>query len=441
MTRNDPHLTGPRWRNAMLRSYVALLLLVSSGAAPANHNSEAAERWYAHSEVSKSAQGAVIEVTTTDDDLTDNGNCSLREAVRAANTNTAIDACTAGTGADTIILPAGTFTLNLVGEGDLDIVQDVTIHGAGRLETTIDGAGLDRIFSVLAGADLTMTRLTTTGGRSTSAGSAIYVGNGSTLTLFRVQVTDMDQSAAIFLLSGSGLTATSSRIEGNGKGGIFAQTNTSVMIRDTSISGNQNDGNGGGIFNSGTMMLVNSTLSGNVTDYHGGAIINSGMLHLHNVTISGNVAGAAGLSGLGGGIYVLGGGTAMAVNSILSGNDSLNGVVGHRDCVGALVSDGFNLIENTTHCTISGSATGDIYGVDADLAPLSNNGGGTLTHRLRPASPAIDAGNPAGCGDETGAPISTDQRGFVRIGTCDMGAFEAFSPGPEPLFDDGFESQ
>jgi hypothetical protein len=36
----------------------------------------------------------------------------LREAVRAVNLHTS-DACPAGTGSDTIVLPAGTFTLHL----------------------------------------------------------------------------------------------------------------------------------------------------------------------------------------------------------------------------------------------------------------------------------------------------------------------------------------
>ncbi|MBL8093191.1 MAG: CSLREA domain-containing protein, partial [Anaerolineales bacterium] len=73
-----------------------------------------------------------ITVTTTTDELNADGDCSLREAIVAANTNTAVDACPAGSGADTITLPAGTFTLSLAGinenaaaTGDLDIVDDL----------------------------------------------------------------------------------------------------------------------------------------------------------------------------------------------------------------------------------------------------------------------------------------------------------------------------
>jgi hypothetical protein len=48
---------------------------------------------------------------------------------------------------------------------------------------------------------------------------------------------------------------------------------------------------------------------------------------------------------------------------------------------------------------------------------------------LLPGSPAIDAGNPAGCTDGSGHLLTTDQRGMPRpdredaVG-CDVGAYE-----------------
>jgi hypothetical protein len=106
-----------------------------------------------------------------------------------------------------------------------------------------------------------------------------------------------------------------------------------------------------------------------------------------------------------------------------------------------LTAEGYNLIENTTGCTITGDTTGDVTGASASLGPLQNNGGQTLTHALQAASPAIDAGNPAGCVDQNNAPLTTDQRGYIRpvdgdsnaSAICDMGAFERLSPGaPTP---------
>jgi CSLREA domain-containing protein len=41
--------------------------------------------------------GVTITVTTTVDDMTVNGNCTLREALRAAQTNLPVDACPSAT--------------------------------------------------------------------------------------------------------------------------------------------------------------------------------------------------------------------------------------------------------------------------------------------------------------------------------------------------------
>ena len=59
-----------------------------------------------------------IVVTTTADDLAANGNCTLREALVAANTNTAMDGCPAGSDVDTIVIGAGTYILSLTGPGE-----------------------------------------------------------------------------------------------------------------------------------------------------------------------------------------------------------------------------------------------------------------------------------------------------------------------------------
>ncbi|MCS6909343.1 MAG: CSLREA domain-containing protein, partial [Anaerolineales bacterium] len=84
------------------------------------------------------AYAASITVNTTDDELNNDGDCSLREAIQAANTNTAVSGCTAGSGDDTITVPAGTYTLTIPGNnedngqtGDLDITSNITIIGAG----------------------------------------------------------------------------------------------------------------------------------------------------------------------------------------------------------------------------------------------------------------------------------------------------------------------
>jgi CSLREA domain-containing protein len=55
---------------------------------------------------SNKAYAATISVTETGDDniSVDNGECSLREAIISANTDSSVDSCSAGSGADQIVL-------------------------------------------------------------------------------------------------------------------------------------------------------------------------------------------------------------------------------------------------------------------------------------------------------------------------------------------------
>lgn len=81
-----------------------------------------------------------IHVYTTVDELNQDGDCSLREAVQAANTDAMVDACPAGLGSDTIILPAEVYTLTIDGrvedldaQGDPDVSGVLMIYGAGAI--------------------------------------------------------------------------------------------------------------------------------------------------------------------------------------------------------------------------------------------------------------------------------------------------------------------
>src|SRR5262245_7883546 len=116
--------------------------------------------------VPTTAFAATITVNTTSDTLANDGQCSIREAIINANNNAATwTDCTAGSGVDTIVLPAGTILLTIANtpgppdqpanmdsdqvaaKGDLDILSSMNIVGdpAG---TTINGNQLDRIFDI-----------------------------------------------------------------------------------------------------------------------------------------------------------------------------------------------------------------------------------------------------------------------------------------------------
>jgi hypothetical protein len=142
-----------------------------------------------------------------------------------------------------------------------------------------------------------------------------------------------------------------------------------------------------------------------------------------NVSLINNTAnGDNDGSGSGGGIS---GAFIILNNTILAENKK--GIASPSDCSGTLTSQGYNLIQTTSGCTISGDTTGNITGQDPLLGPLQNNGGFTLTHAPLAGSPVIDKGNPAAPGSDGNACSAADQRGVGRpIGLrCDIGAMEA----------------
>lgn len=89
---------------------------------------------------SQSTYAATITVTPDAVDETTNGNCSLFEAAEAANTDTAVDACPAGSGADTLTVPDGTYDIS-ANSVSLYFTEGVTLTGQSREGTIFDGAG------------------------------------------------------------------------------------------------------------------------------------------------------------------------------------------------------------------------------------------------------------------------------------------------------------
>jgi CSLREA domain-containing protein len=392
----------------------------------------------------RTVTAAAITVNTTDDELNADGDCSLREAIVAANTDTAVDACPAGSGADTINLPAGTYTLSLVGNdddasaGDLDITQDLTLAGAGPLQTTIDANGIDRAIHILGNASTQISRLTVIGGNLSSLlGAGIYVYQGSlTLILSRVWHSTGLAAISVAPIINNALTILDSRIEDNFGSGVVVNGNATGLIVNSTISGNSTSGSGGGVSNAGILTIVNSTISGNDSAYDGGGISTSnGQVHLYNVTIANNTTDSDNDSfGNGGGIAIGSIATVTFQNTIIAGNfDNSNPGLVIPDCSGVITSEGYNLIQSDFGCGITGDTTGNRINQDAALDPLQNNGGPTFTHALQITSEAINTGNPAGCRDHNGDLLDTDQRGYVRNGRCDIGAFEYGSAGtPTP---------
>lgn len=258
------------------------------------------------------------------------------------------------------------------------------------------------------------------------------------------------------LISSQVISNTSAR-EGGGIAGSSALTNSVVMsntantsgggiygsatLLNSTIAGNSAlNGDGGGVhgadYSGRDTILVNSTVSGNRASGDGGGIYYANTyetMQLRNATVTANTADSdANESGNGGGIVSAGGPLTLS-HTIVAGNFDNSPIVKYPECDGTITSEGYNLILTISPtCIVTGTTTGNIIGVNPNLSPLADNGGPTPTHALWPGNPAVDNGDPAGCTDETGALLTTDQRGYARpmdgsgdgFPHCDIGAFE-----------------
>lgn len=353
--------------------------------------------------------------------------CTLRAAIMEAN---------AWPWKSVIQVPAGTYPLTLpaaAGGGSLKITRSMRIQGSDAPFTIVDGLGTTNVFYIdaLIG-DVELNHLTVQGGGNSQAGGGVYANRGQT------------ELEDLIIRENSAFT---------GGGGLLVNEQATVYVRRSIISGNSATGAfGGGIWNAGELWVYDSTISGNESNRAGG-IHNSGEMNLRNVTVSGNYAHSdeAGVGGVrqwgfavlnnvtitdnegigtdpafdrGGGLATSAAGTTVMKNSIVAAN---NGNGGPDDCVGPLTSDSNrNLIGNSTGCEIGGLLSDHLLDMSANLGPLANNGGPTMTHMPQSNSPARDGGYgfPPPAFDACEA---LDQRGVPRpqgAGGCDIGAVE-----------------
>ncbi len=421
--------------------------------------------------LSPSASGVATFTPTRFDDPPpgncDPGDCSLREAIIAANSLA---------GPDTIVLAAGTYTLSIPGtgedvaaDGDLDITDDLTISGEGQGVTIVNGNGAatgERVVHVDplaggAGPVVSLSAMTITGGTG-SLGLGVLSENEARVSVGEVTVTGntgvlngggiLNEDDAVMTIAHStvsdntlggsfgpgilnrgqaSLTILRSTISGNAAGGSFGggvhnRDDATLEVQDSSISGNSSGGLGGGLFlqNQSVSHLTNVTISGNTAETNGGGLFiqNDATVTVESATISANRADSDGdTTGDGGGIFVYPtsfGGLVTLHNSIVAGNFDPNS---EPDCSGPIASAGNNLVSIVSAGCAFTPAAGDQTGtaaapLDPELGSLAANGGPTQTHALLPGSPAVNAGG-------SGGPLA-DQRGAPRLGAPDIGAYE-----------------
>ncbi|MBN1668768.1 MAG: CSLREA domain-containing protein [Anaerolineales bacterium] len=344
-----------------------------------------------------------IVVTTLEDENKKDGDCSLREAIEAANSDFGQDACPAGNGLDKIDLTGlqGTIELN----SQLVVISKVVISGPGAARLVLSGGGENRIFILTPNAHVLLSDISIADGYAQYGdGGGIF--NEGVLSLLRCQFYDNASRAS---------------------GGALANTGR-LAVGDSTFYANRADLNGGALYNiDGEVRVTSSTFSGNraslnadLANYGGGALSNlqvemTATLSIQHSTITGNSAK------WGGGVSNSAGDLAIS-HSILAGNSVLAGGQGPNCHSMSAITGSYNL-ESGRDCGFTGA--GDLQNADPHLGPLRANGGQTLTHALLRGSAAIDQGDPL-----FAPPPANDQRGpiYPRLvaGRIDIGAFEAW---------------
>lgn len=351
----------------------------------------------------------VLLVTTLEDELISDGDCSLREALEAANTNSEVDACGFGEVlTDTIIFDVtGTITLTSQLQSTaggpllIDGGEAITLSGGDTTrvwwvesDSVLTLQNLSVIHSYIAGGDgagiysegtLTIVHSILSGNQATDAsgcgGGAIHQ-QGGRLTVINSTITNnsaicvsawggaiVNQFGTALILDslltgnvsllGGGIlnfgtmTVTNSTLFDNyayHEGGAIHNYFGSLTLINSTLS-NNNAEYSGALHNSwGSLSLISSTLTGNGA-YWGGAIMNQGTMTVTNSTLSGNIA-----DDIAGGIYNTYSGTLMVTNTTLTGNSAMQ--------AGALYNE--NTLTVTNSIVANSPTGGDCWGVITD---------------------------------------------------------------------------
>ncbi|MBF2025602.1 MAG: cadherin-like domain-containing protein [Oscillatoriales cyanobacterium C42_A2020_001] len=307
-------------------------------------------------------------VTSTADVIDANdGVITLREAITAANAK-------AGTDTISFNLGAGSHTITLT-NGQLEILDHLTINGLGATELTISGNQASRVFQV-------GTKPIFDWGRTWQ----FIPTNAPTVTLTGMTIANGAVTNAVRIDPGGGilnygnLTVTNSTIQnnfanGNG-GGIYNQNGTLKIIKSI-IQQNTAGGSGGGIENDlGKLEVISSTVSGNTSNGIGGGITSINNLTVIGSTIVDNYSGTNG-----GGIYAaLLNRTTTIKNTTIARNTAS---LGTHDVDGSFTSLGGNQLGLGGNPAFVNGVKGDLVGTaNARLQPLLNLTVDTLVDEL-----------------------------------------------------------
>lgn len=320
------------------------------------------------------------------DDHVPNGctrsDCTLREAVIAANEHA---------GLDNITLRARTYELALpstsedaAADGDLDIKGRVQMTGKGPTKTVVDGGGTtvhDVAFDVFPGGRVAITGLSERHSAGDGATAGIFVEQNARLEMARVKVIDNNGSCCngIFTESGSELSLSRVSVANNtGSGccnGINTASDSSLVLERVVVS----DNTGGccnGVDALGALRATRTVIRGNNGDDSNGLYTGEGRVVLNKVKVLDNDATST--SGQNG-VY-LGDGNAVIKDIRIVGNSG--GPSGNGCCNGLGMGAGnLTLRRAVISHNSSGGCCNGILGDEGeatlrDIVVSGNNGSG-----------------------------------------------------------------
>jgi hypothetical protein len=342
------------------------------------------------------------------------GECILRDAIAAAE---------AASGADTITVPAGAYSVS----GALVITSAVTISGPATdaPTATVDAAYSDRVLDV-GGGPVTLAHLRIVRGQSNdvTGGSGLLQRSGTVILdhdVFDSHSNNLSGGALTQL--GGTLSMSDTEVSGSHAyrgGGLFVAGGIANVDRTLWLADDGTTGGGGAIYNNGgTLNVTNSTFAANFANSaHGGAVYAASSTTLKNVTFEANAA-----SGNSGGGSSLWSDVTVTTANVVFGNPGAQ-----VNCGGVAPGDLGGSVDTGTSCGLAAGASGRTV----LLGPLAANGGAARSLLPWSGSAGLGAGADAQC-------TTTDQRGAERGHPCDAGALEgsAGAPAPPPLLAGG----
>jgi len=256
------------------------------------------------------------------------GHVSLRSAIMAADAHPS---------SNTIVLPAGTFTLTIAAagsdgsnSGDLNISANLTIKGSTTGQTIIDGNHLDRVFHIQGGI-VAISNVEIEDGLAAGTGGGI-LNSGATVRLTSVSLSDNGALGTNGPNGANGAAGSPVGVAGvaggegtAGKGGAICNAAGSLTLTNCVISANSAVGGNGGTGGNGGFGQNTSGLSGvNGNPGLGGA--------------GGN--GGVGGAGEGGGVFNAPGATLILSGVTFSKNQANGGTGGTGGVAGIGQGDG-----------------------------------------------------------------------------------------------------